>query len=283
VRNARARRGMTRKILARDSGVSERYLAQLEAGQGNASILLLRQIAEAMGLPLAELTRDGPDQAVELTLAKQLLERLAPEELGAAHGLLSEHFGRALLRQRGGRIALIGLRGAGKSTLGQRLAKRLNMPFVDMAAEIEADSGMSLSEFFSLSGQAAYRRLERRCLDRIVESHDRAVIETGGSIVSEPATYELLLQACYAIWIKAAPEEHMSRVIAQGDLRPMADNDEAMEDLRRILAERAPLYAKADAVADTSGRGEAESFAALLQALPPALRAGERQRATRRA
>ncbi|MFI5022222.1 MAG: helix-turn-helix transcriptional regulator [Alphaproteobacteria bacterium] len=267
VRNARARRGMTRKILARDSGVSERYLAQLESGQGNVSILLLRQIARAMGLPLADLTREGPDRAVEFTLVRQLLERLSPEELAQAHGLLRGHFGQALGGERGSRLALIGLRGAGKTTLGRRLAERLGAPFLDMGAEIERDSGMSLSEIFSLSGQAAYRRLERRALERLLQSHERAVIETGGSIVSEPGTYELLLRACHTVWIKAAPEEHMSRVIAQGDYRPMAGNAEAMADLRSILAERDPLYAKADAVVDTSGQSEGESLSELLRAV----------------
>ncbi|MGO8867812.1 MAG: helix-turn-helix transcriptional regulator [Alphaproteobacteria bacterium] len=266
VRNARARRGMTRKILARDSGVSERYLAQLESGQGNVSILLLRQIARAMGLPLADLTREGPDRAVEFTLARQLLERLSPEELAQAHGLLRAHFGQAMGGERGSRLALIGLRGAGKTTLGRRLAERLGAPFLDMGAEIERDSGMSLSEIFSLSGQAAYRRLERRALERVLQSHERAVIETGGSIVSEPGTYELLLRACYTVWVKAAPEEHMSRVIAQGDYRPMAGNAEAMADLRSILAERDPLYAKADAVVDTTGQSEEESLSELLRA-----------------
>ncbi|HKO07681.1 MAG TPA: helix-turn-helix transcriptional regulator [Alphaproteobacteria bacterium] len=267
VRNARARRGMTRKILARDSGVSERYLAQLESGQGNVSILLLRQIARAMGLPLADLTREGPDRAVEFTLVRQLLERLSPEELAQAHGLLRTHFGQALGGERGSRLALIGLRGAGKTTLGRRLAERLGAPFLDLGAEIERDSGMSLSEIFSLSGQAAYRRLERRALERVLQSHERAVIETGGSIVSEPGTYELLLRACYTVWIKAAAEEHMSRVIAQGDYRPMAGNAEAMADLRSILAERDPLYAKADAVVDTTGRSEEESLSELLRAV----------------
>lgn len=268
VRNARARRGMTRKILARDSGVSERYLAQLEAGQGNVSILLLRQIAQAMGLPLADLTRDGPDRPIEFALVTQLLGRLSAEELSQTYGLLSGRFGRALGGQRVGRIALIGLRGAGKSTLGRRLVDHFGVPFLDMGEEIERDSGMSLSEIFSLSGQVTYRRLERRCLERLLESYDRAVIETGGSLVSEPGTYELLLQACFTVWIKAAPEEHMNRVIAQGDYRPMAGNVEAMEDLRRILAEREPLYGKADAVVDTVGRSEAESFEELLRVLP---------------
>ncbi len=271
VRGGRARRGMTRKMLARDSGVSERYLAQLESGRGNVSVLLLRQIARAMGLPLADLGRDGPDRPVEFTLLRQLLERLSPEDLAVAHRLLGGRFGRALRGQRAERIALIGLRGAGKSTLGRRLAAHLGVPFLDMGVEIERDSGMSLGEIFSLSDQAAYRRLERRCLERLVDTYTAAVIETGGSLVSEPATFELLLQACYTIWIKASPEDHMGRVIAQGDYRPMAGNAEAMADLRRILAERDPLYGKADAAVDTGGQSEAESFKQLQRALPRTL------------
>ena len=279
VRGARARRGMTRKMLARDSEVSERYLAQLESGRGNASILLLRQIARAMGLPLADLARDGPDRPVEYALTRQLLERLSPEELAEAHRLLGERFGRAIAGQRAERIALIGLRGAGKSTLGRRLAAHLGVPFLDMGTEIERDSGMSLAEIFSLSDQAAYRRLERRCLERLVDTYAAAVIETGGSLVSEPGTFELLLQACYTIWIKASPEEHMGRVIAQGDYRPMAGNAEAMADLRRILAERDPLYGKADALVDTGGQGEAESFKDLQRVLPRSLMEKGRLRA----
>lgn len=267
VRNARALRGMTRKILARDSGVSERYLAQLEAGQGNISIARLRQIAGAMSLPLVDLVREGPDRPVELTLLLQRLERLSSPELGEANRLLTTHFGRDLGEDRATRIALIGLRGGGKTTLGRELAARIRVPFVEMNKEIERDSGMSLNEIFSLSGQAAYRRYERRALERVIETHPAAVIATGGSLVSEPATFELLLDACYTIWIKAAPDEHMGRVIEQGDMRPMAGNAEAMADLRRILSEREPLYSKADAVIDTAGRGLEDSIVELQRAI----------------
>lgn len=270
VRNARALRGMTRKILARDSGVSERFLAQLEAGQGNISIARLRQIAGAMSLPLVDLVREGPDRPVELTLLLQRLERLSPSELTEASHILTAHFGRDLANDRASRIALIGLRGGGKTTLGRELAAQLGMPFVEMNKEIERDSGMSLNEIFSLSGQAAYRRYERRALERVIETHPTAVIATGGSLVSEPGTFELLLDACYTIWIKAAPEEHMQRVIEQGDMRPMAGNAEAMADLRRILSERDPLYSKADAAVDTAGKDEADSVAELRRVLAAA-------------
>ncbi len=233
IREARARRGMTRRILARDSGVSERYLAQLEGGQGNISIILLRQVAEAMGLPLADLVREGPERPVELALLLQSLERLSPQELTQARQLLATAFGGAIAADRRRRIALIGLRGAGKSTLGRRLAAARGVPFIELDREIERLSGLALGEIFQLYGQPAFRRYERRCLETVIERHREAVIATGGSLVSEPGTFDLLLAACFTIWIKAAPEEHMSRVLAQGDTRPMAENDEAMADLRR--------------------------------------------------
>jgi XRE family aerobic/anaerobic benzoate catabolism transcriptional regulator len=267
IREARARRGMTRKILARDSGVSERYLAQLESGQGNISIILLRQVAQAMGLPLADLVREGPERPVELALLLQALERLSPQEMQQARQLLSGVFGAAMAEGRRHRIALIGLRGAGKSTLGRGLAERLGVPFLELDREIERESGLELSEIFALYGQAAFRRYERRSLEAVIERHPRAVIATGGSLVSEPGTFDLLLAACFTVWLKAAPEEHMGRVIAQGDVRPMADNAEAMEDLRRILAGRETLYSKADAVVDTAGKTVAESLAALQKAV----------------
>jgi XRE family aerobic/anaerobic benzoate catabolism transcriptional regulator len=267
IREARARRGMTRKILARDSKVSERYLAQLEAGHGNISIMLLRQIAHAMGLPLGDLVREEPDRPIELTLLIQTLSRLPAKNLAQARKLLAETFGAAVKSERRHRIALIGLRGAGKSTLGARLAKELGVPFIELDREIERESGTSLAEVFDLYGQGAYRRYERRALEGIIERHDRAVVATGGSIVSEPGTFDLLLAACYTVWLTAAPEEHMGRVVAQGDYRPMAENDEAMEDLRRILIGRTALYSKADATVDTAGKTVEQSLRELQAAV----------------
>ena len=269
VRAARVRRGMTRRILARDSGVSERYLAQLEAGQGNISIALLRQVAEAMSLPLGELVREGAERPIELTLLVQRLERLEPAQLAEAARLLTRHFGLDRGPDRQERIALIGLRGAGKSTLGAMLAEARGVPFVEMAEEIQAVAGMSLDQIFDLSGQAGYRRYEKRALERVLERHPRFVLATGGSIVSEAGTYELLLSSCYTVWIKAAPEEHMARVVAQGDMRPMEGNAEAMEDLRQILQEREALYARADAGLDTAGKPPARSFAELRDLTTP--------------
>ena len=271
VRAERARRGMTRRILARDAGLSERYLAQLESGRGNISIALLRRLAAAMNLPVARLVGDMPDDPVDLHLLVETLRRLSPQELREARALLAAHFGIADDRQRQRRIALIGLRGAGKSTLGDRLARHLGASFIELDSEIERDAGLSLGEIFALHGQAAYRRSERRALDGVLQRSPAFVLAAGGGIVAEPATYERLLAHCYTVWLKAAPEEHMSRVIAQGDLRPMADNRQAMGDLKRILGVRGPLYSRADATVDTAGRDVEESFRALLAALPQPL------------
>ena len=265
IRDLRARRGMTRKILARDSGVSERYLAQLEVGRGNISILRLRQVARAMGMPLEELIKVGPEQPPELTLLIQYLHRLSPGRLAEARELLLSTF---QTRGKRGRIALIGLRGAGKTTLGKLLAERLGVPFIELAQSIEREAGMTLSEIFSLYGQAAYRRYERRALQAAVESNARFVLAPGGSIVSEPGTFDELLTSCFTIWVKASPEEHMARVIAQGDRRPMSDNREAMKDLERILAGREAMYVKADASVDTSGRNIDQCLAELQRLLP---------------
>ncbi len=252
VRAARARRGMTRKILSAESGVSERYLAQLESGRGNVSIILLRQIAASMHLPLAELVQDGPDRPVELSLILEQLTHLGHDDLAELHRYLRQRYSPGTGQN--GRIALIGLRGAGKSTLGAALAKRLDIPFVQLNKQIEEAAGMGLDEIFDLLGQAAFRRLERQCLDQAIKDHDRAVLETGGGLVTEPGTFERLLSTCHTIWLQASPEEHMERVAAQGDQRPMAGNREAMDDLHRILAGRDSLYRKADGTLDTSGR-----------------------------
>jgi XRE family aerobic/anaerobic benzoate catabolism transcriptional regulator len=267
VRETRARRGMTRKLLARDSGVSERYLAQLETGQGNISILLLRQIATALDIPLEALVLEGPEPPVDLVHTTEFLRRLPAAELVEARRLLVQHFGGVDLEARRGRIALIGLRGAGKSTLGAMLADRLEVPFLELDRLIEQESGVSLSAIFDLYGQSGFRRLERRCLDQVIERHPRFVLATGGSLVSEPATFERLLTMCFTVWLRATPEEHMQRVIAQGDMRPMADNRESMSDLKRILEVREPLYRKADVTIETSGAPAEESVQVLARVI----------------
>jgi len=266
VRDARARRGMTRKILARDSGVSERYLAQLEFGQGNASVLLLQKIATALGLTLNGFLQQGPEQPAELALIEQFLQRLPAQKLSAVRAQLMRDYGTAHT-DRIKRIALIGLRGAGKSTLGSRLAKELAVPFIELDREVEREAGTSLSEIFLLYGQAGYRRYERRCLENTVKKNERAVIATGGSIVSEPGTYDLLLSTCRTVWLKAQPEEHMARVVAQGDTRPITGNREAMEDLHRILRGRNVLYGRADVTIDTANKSIEKSLQQLRKAV----------------
>jgi len=257
---------MSRKILARDSGVSERYLAELESGRGNASILVLRQIAQALNLPLADLVRAEDGQSVELTLIQQLLQRLPAAKLANVRAQLVRDYGSAY-GARENRVALIGLRGAGKSTLGAALGRHLGVPFIELDHEVEAEAGTSLHEIFLLHGQAGFRRYERRALERTLEKNERCVIATGGSLVSEPATYDLLLATCLTVWLKAAPEEHMARVAAQGDYRPMAGNREAMDDLRRILAGREALYAQADITVDTAGKTVEQSLSELVRAV----------------
>jgi len=230
LRATRAERGMTRRALSRQCGVSERYLAQLEAGGANVSVVLLRGIAGALGVSPARLLETGPAPAPPTS--------------------------------RRHRIALIGLRGAGKSTLGSRLAEMQGCRFIELDREIERDAGLELREIFEQQGQAGFRALERRALARLLDLPG-AVIATGGSIVADPETYAALRQGCLTVWLRAAPEEHMQRVIAQGDLRPMQDRRAAMADLRAILASREPLYAQADLVLDTSGRELERSFAEL--------------------
>jgi XRE family transcriptional regulator, aerobic/anaerobic benzoate catabolism transcriptional regulator len=265
VREAREQRGMARKVLSKTADVSERYLAALEAGEGNASIVLLRRVAAALGVRLADLLDSG-EPVAEQRLIRRFLDSLPPDRLEDVLRRLTAEFGRdeAVRRKR---ITLVGLRGAGKTTLGMALAKSLRRPFVELDKEIEREAGMSLSEVFLLYGQAGFRRIERRCLERIINSQDEIVLTVGGGIVSEPETYNLLLLNCFTVWIKAAPEEHMARVVAQGDTRPMAGHAEAMDDLRQILSSRESLYGKADTVVDTSGSTAQESFEALHGAL----------------
>jgi XRE family aerobic/anaerobic benzoate catabolism transcriptional regulator len=251
VREARERRGMARKNLSQHSSVSERYLAHLEAGEANVSVLLLRNVARALGMPLTELV-DAQESSVEQRLIRRFLDNLPERQLEDVVFRLMRDFGpEAAARKR--RLALVGLRGGGKTTLGSALADELRLPFVELDREIERDAGISLSEVFSLYGQTGYRRIERSCLERIIQSGKQIVMAVGGGIVAEPETYNLLLANCFTVWIKASPAEHMARVVAQGDFRPMQGNAEAMEDLNRILAAREPLYRKADVTLDTVG------------------------------
>ncbi len=265
VRTLRNRRGMSRKALAGHARVSERYLAQLEVGKGNISIVLLRRIARALGLPLTQLVQEGADPPLDLVLLSQFLERLSPPALSSARDLLLRHLSETSDDLRRQRVALIGLRGGGKSTLGQLLAARLDVPFIELDREIEKRSGASLSEIFDMFGQETFRRAEREALDDVLRRHSKFVVATSGSIVTEPSTMELLLSSCFTVWVRAEPEEHMKRVMAQGDMRPMAHSGRAMDDLVSILRSREPLYAKAEAIISTTGKTPEQNLADLLR------------------
>lgn len=272
VRNLRARRGLTRKAVALAADVSERHLANLEYGIGNASILVLQQVASALHCSLAELVGDVTTISPEWLLIRELLENRSEADLRRARVALGELLGTAAgdpARDR--RIALVGLRGAGKSTLGQMLADDLDVPFIELSREIEKIAGCSVREIHDLYGTNAYRRYERRALEETVQIYSEVVIATPGGIVSDPATFNQLLAHCTTVWLQAAPEEHMGRVAAQGDTRPMAASKEAMDDLRRILSGRAAFYSKADLKVDTSGQDLGRSFDLLRTAVREAI------------
>ena len=275
-RALRARRGLTRKGLAKAAQVSERHVANIEMGVGNASVQFLRQLAQALSCSLAELVGDETTSSPEWLMIREILRGRSEADLMRSRAALAALFGapasEAARRQR---IALVGLRGAGKSTLGRALAEREKLPFIELNRSIEALAGCTLPEIHSLYGPAAYRRYERRALEEAIAQHPRAVIATPGGIVSDPATFNLLLAHCYTVWVRATPEEHMGRVLAQGDTRPMAGNRgnvEAMDDLRRILDSRAAFYSKADAVFDTSEMSPDTATAGLRKQLHDVLR-----------
>jgi len=276
VRALRSRRGMTRKAVAQAADVSERHLANLEYGIGNASILVLLQVAGALQCSLAELLGDVTTSSPEWLLIRELLEHRDEATLRRVHVAVGELLGTGgadgqRRRARSPRVALIGLRGSGKSTLGQRLAKDLGFPFVELSREIEKFAGCSVAEIQALYGQNAYRRYERRALEEAIQIYPEAVIAAPGGIVSDAATFNLLLAHCTTVWLQADPEDHMKRVTAQGDLRPMAASAEAMEDLKGILAGRAAFHAKAEFRLDTSAQPLEPTFAALRSLVRGAL------------
>ena len=272
LRGQRARRAMTRKALAEAASVSQRHLANLESGTGNVSILVLRDIAKALECDMPALLSPLREPSAERLLVDDLLSGRTDGELKrvrhALRGLLDLS---ATDRGRPTRVALIGLRGGGKTTLGQLLAQRLGFAFVEINREIERMAGCSVAEIHSLYGVGAYRRYERRALEEAIQIYPDVVIATPGGLVSDPANFNLLLSHCLSVWLQATPEEHMSRVVAQGDLRPMSGNTEAMQDLRQILKAREPFYAKADVCFDTSGKTVAQCFEGLHATLGPIL------------
>ena len=271
VRSLRARRGMTRKALSASADVSERHLANLEYGVGNASVLVLLQVALALKCSLAELLGDMTTQTPEWLMIRELLESADEANLRRVREAIGSLLGRAgnagpasaSGAPRSTRVALVGLRGAGKSTLGKMLAEDLGYPFVELSREIEKFAGCSINEIQALYGQNAYRRYERRALEETIQIYPEAVIATPGGLVSDPASFNLLLSHCTTVWLQASPEDHMRRVAAQGDMRPMAGNTEAMQDLKLILAGRAAFYSKAEFSLNTTAAGLQSSFVAL--------------------
>lgn len=272
VRTRRNGRGMTRKELAAAAGVSERHLGNLELGVGNASVLILLQVASALKCKPADFLQDD-DHSVEWSLIRELLENHDEATLRRVREAILPIVDAASTNAgpRPPRIALIGLRGAGKSTLGGMLAEDLGYPFLELSREIEKFAGCTISEIQALYGQNAYRRYERRAVEETIQLYPEAVIAVPGGLVAEPATYNLVLSHCTTVWLKAHPEDHMRRVAAQGDLRPMAGNNEAMDDLKGILAHRTPFYAKAEMHLDTSARPLDETFLSLRAMVRKAL------------
>jgi XRE family aerobic/anaerobic benzoate catabolism transcriptional regulator len=261
VRNLRSRKGMTRKAVALAADVSERHLANLEYGTGNVSVLVLLQVSHALQCSLAELLGDISTSSPEWLLIRELLSKRTEADLRRARVQLTEMFGESGdATARRTRIALIGLRGAGKTTLGQRLADDLGFTFIELSREIEKFAGCQISEIHNLYGANAYRRYERRALEEAIQIYPEVVIATPGGLVSDSANFNLLLTHCTTVWLQANANDHMSRVAAQGDLRPMAASPEAMEDLKRILEGRSAFYSKADLSFDTSAQDAEESF-----------------------
>jgi XRE family transcriptional regulator, aerobic/anaerobic benzoate catabolism transcriptional regulator len=270
VRTMRALRGMSRKVLARVSGISERYIAQLEGGKGNVSIVLLRRVANAMGAHLEDLIPSA-DPAPDWQVVRDLLRKASPGQIAQAKDILAGGSTATHRRATFAGIALIGLRGAGKSTLGKLLAKTIGWTFVELNKEIERQNGLSVAEIIALYGQEGFRRMEQTALGQLLARKEPMVLATGGGIVSEPLTFDLILKSFYTIWLKAEPEEHMARVRKQGDLRPMADDRSAMAELRNILLSREPLYARASAVVDTAGLSVDAAAVRLIEAVTPVL------------
>jgi XRE family aerobic/anaerobic benzoate catabolism transcriptional regulator len=268
VRTMRSLRGMSRKVLSKVSGISERYIAQLESGKGNVSIVLLRRVSNAMGAHLEDIIPSA-EQAPDWAVIRDLLRKASADQIAHAKDIL----GGATAEQRASfaGIALIGLRGAGKSTLGRMLAKRIGWSFVELNKELERENGLSVAEIIALYGQEGFRRMEQTALKALLARKELMVLATGGGIVSEPLTFDLILSSFYTIWVKAEPEEHMARVRKQGDLRPMADDRSAMAELRNILLSREPLYARASAVVDTAGLSVDTAAARLYDAVTPML------------
>lgn len=261
VRRARERNGISRRALSEISGVSQRYLAQIESGEGNISISLLQKVAGALNIRVEWLVGEEDPWESEVVRAAELFRAADRTARDAALRALDPETSRDM---RAGRVCLIGLRGAGKSTLGAMAARTLQLPFLELDEEIETMGGMPVAEIFALYGQEGYRQFEAEALERVASGSDQMILAAAGGIVTEPGTFGRLLARFNAIWLKTSPQEHMDRVRAQGDERPMAGNPEAMAQLKRLLRVREPLYARAQAHVDTSGETPEASLRKLI-------------------
>lgn len=260
VRKTRKSLGMSRRELSERSGVSPRYLAKLEGGDGNISIGLLKKVALALETPAEAFLMDDDPQGTELRQITSLYKRADAATRARVLQVLDPE---RMQAQKAERLCLVGLRGAGKSTLGAKISEEFGAPFIELNREIEANAGMPVGEIIALYGQEGYRQLEADTLSKIVETHSRAVVAVAGGIVSEEDTFYRLLSRFHTVWIKASAGEHMDRVRAQGDVRPMEGNPQAMIQLREILKAREAFYAQADLVLDTSGKPEDASHSEL--------------------
>ncbi|MFK5977417.1 MAG: helix-turn-helix transcriptional regulator [Rhizobiaceae bacterium] len=264
VKSLRARKGISRRALSEDSGVSQRYLAQLESGSGNISIGLLLKVANALDFKIEWLVSEEDPWNSDLSMAKYLLNNATIEQRAQVIKMLEPQ---ATSNLKSNRIAFIGLRGAGKSTLGRLASDDLGIPFLELNDEVEKVSGIPVHEVFALYGQEGYRQLERQSLEQTIAMHDSLILAVAGGIVSNPETFNYLLQHFHTIWLKADPEDHMSRVRGQGDERPMAGKPDAMDDLQQILFSRESLYARADIEIDTARKTLTESLKHVVAAI----------------
>ena len=263
VKKHRAKRGITRKLLASLSGISIRYLAQLEAGKANPTISILKNIAYALNMSLSDMLFENEYNEIQLGTLDNKLSEFSSEQLKKVHNLVENIYRENTVKKNKNKIAFIGLRGAGKSTLGNMLNKEFNTPVFEVSNEIEILGGMNINEIIELGGQGMYRRFEYDIVSSFHKNHDNLILLTGGSIGSEKETYNYLLNNYFTVWIKASPMEHMSRVLMQGDSRPMNSNPRAMEDLNNILNERVFLYSKADLIIDPENSSINESYSKL--------------------
>ena len=264
VRRVRELKGIPRRVLSDISGVSPRYLAQLEAGEGNVSIGLLQRVAIALDFPIDGLICEEDPWTSEVLRVADLYRAANAEVRAKAMALLCPD---NETHQRAQRVCLIGLRGAGKSTLGGLIGKALGVPFVELNREIEGHAGMPVTEILALYGQEGYRQLERQAIARVRDRHERVILAVAGGIVSEPETYGLLLRHFHSIWLKAAPDDHMNRVLAQGDQRPIKGRPRPMDELNAILERLHTLYAKAEAAVETSGKSVKDVAAEVVWAV----------------